>query len=289
MPKLILDDAANRIAMEKLAGRPIFGGPDGGLLSPGIVDLIDEETKVNGWQPADERTRLLVLGGEACRDLVHHADGFAKPETRRRASKTLSVPVCNLMDVVTKLRAKLNDQECQRGRQTWPRHDQKLYKDVGKRLKKQRLRGPVRTVRNKIAAHLDIEAFDDTRVKLKVEDLLGAMGDALTLLMLCLNHPTHMFAWIRGHGLAEDGQHRLVETMFGFPAAVCWLTDLDGHVEDVSIVRIAEDPRWEVRTSLLGTIGAYNDMVAATGLPIPKIWTAPTEELHRAEQTGRGT
>lgn len=284
MPKLIIDEAANRIAMEKLAGRPIFGGPEGGLLAPGIVDLLKEDDG-DAWQPADDRTRLLVLGAEACRDLVHHAGTFAEAATRPRTWKSMSVPVCSLMDVVSKLRAKLNDEESRRARQAWPKHDRDLYKQVGKRFNKKRVRGPVRAVRNKIGAHLDPEAFDGGRVKLKVEDLLGAMGDSLILFMLCLNHRTETFSWIRGHGLTKDGQHRLVETMFGFPAAVCWVTDLDGHVKDVSIVRIAEDPRWEVQESLLAAVRVYNEMVSATGLPIPAIWTRPTDELREAESS----
>lgn len=288
MPKLILDAAAIHIATQKLAGRTIFSGPNGGLLAPGVVDLVDDDAGSNRWQPADERTRLLALGGEACRDLVFLAEGFAKPETRRRASKALSVPVCSLMDVVTKLGAKLNDEESRRARQAWPQHDQKLRNEVGKRLKKQRLRGPVRKVRNKVGAHLDTKAFvDDAQVtKLKAEDLLGAMADALVLLMLALKHP-NVFAWIRGHGFTQDARYRLVETMFGFPIAVSWMTDLDGHVQDVSIVRIAEDPRLEVQDSLLAAVEAYNDMVDTAGLSIPKIWTRPTEDLHREEQTAK--
>lgn len=54
--------------------------PAADLLREGALELA----------PADERTRLLALGGDVCRDVVFLAEACAKPETRRRASTAFS-------------------------------------------------------------------------------------------------------------------------------------------------------------------------------------------------------
>lgn len=284
MAKLILDEAAMQLAMTKLAGSPIFAGPDGGLLAPGIVDLIEGEDGARSWQPGDKRTSLIVLGGEACRDLVFHAPTFAESETRRRAMKSLVVSVCNLMDVTSGLLTEFNDEASRSHRRAWPRADQDTYTSVGRRLRKQRLRGPVRRVRDKLGAHLDPTAFAEKNLRLRETDLLGAMGDALVLLMLSLNHPARSFAWIRWLAQSTDGQHTLVETMFDYPACVCWVTDREGHVKEVGPVRTAEDPRWQIQEHIRAATATYNEMVGLADVSLPLIRITWTEDLLRAEQ-----
>lgn len=284
MPQLILDEAAMRLAMAKLPGSPIFVGPDGGLLAPGVVDLVEgEHGDGDQWQPADPLTRRLVLGAEACRDIVFHAPSVLERRTRRRAMKTLTVPVCSLMDVVEGLRREMNDDKSRAHRLSWPKRDQQTYTRVGRRLRKTRLQGPVRKVRHKLGAHLDPEAFDVVNRKLSADDLLGAMGDALILLNLSLNYPSEFFGWIRWLGTV-NADRAVVETMFSYPACVRWVVDGEGRVVDVLPVRLAEDPRGEIEPDLRSAVVAYNEMIGATGSSMSPISFWATDDLRELEK-----
>jgi hypothetical protein len=276
MAKLILDDAAMQLAMRELAGRPIHAGPGGRLLAPGVIDIMGDDSG-HRWRPANARTRLLVLGTEACRDVAFHAPPLANVNGRARAVKALTVPVCSLMDVVSGLLSQLNDKEWQLARRQWPSSDQDTYKSVGRRLRRKRLTGPVRKVRNKLGAHLDPCAFDDKSLRLPETELLGAMGDALVLLVLALNHPARAFSWVRYLGKTPDGKHECVETMFDYPACVCWLTGTDGHVERVGPIRLAADPRQELQRDIWSATTVYNQMVALCGDRMPRIRITPMD------------
>jgi hypothetical protein len=152
MQRLIFDEEAIKLATEKMQGRPIFGGPGGNLLSPGIVDLLGEEGASDKWQPGDERTTQLVLGGEACRDVLFYVNQFLDPNIRKRAINRLAVPICSLMDVVIKLLSQLKDKQSHQIRESsWPHQDRNTYNLLAKRLKKMSSRSPVRHARNKRA------------------------------------------------------------------------------------------------------------------------------------------
>jgi len=283
--KLIFDEAAIKLVAAKMQGRPIFMGPGGNLLAPSIVDLLGEEGASDRWQPGNERTRQLVLGGEACRDVLFYLNQFLDPKTRRRSMNRLAVPLCNLMDVVAKLLAELNDKESRQIREfSWPRQDRDTYQELAKRLKNMRFHSPVRHVRNKLAAHLDVASFVERTPRLKEDDVLRPLGDSVVLLMLSLNYPSHWFCWIRPIGVLEDGKHCAVETMFSYPLCVRWITDLDGHVKDVGPLVLAADPRHEVQAQIMETVASYNSMVKAVNSGLPPIYAIPTDELHKADQ-----
>lgn len=249
MPQLVIDKTAMDLAIDKLSGQPVFAGPDGGLLAPGVIDL-DEDGPGARWQPNDSRAQQLVLGAEACRDIVFHTARLSEAGHKRRKLAAMTVPVCSLMDVVGKLLTEFNKGKWLDARKDWPRADQKTYKTVSRTFRKKRQRGPVRKARNTRGAHLDPAVLREG-VRLSTDDLLLAQGDSLILLMLLLNHP-QAFSWIRGLGVTEDGKHRVVETMYTYPVCVRWLTDLDGHVEDAGMVQLAADPATDLQAHILG-------------------------------------
>jgi hypothetical protein len=279
MPKLILDEAANQLAAARLVDRPIYGGPDGSLLRPGVIDLLDDGG--GRWAPANAKASYLVLADDACREIVLDAERFvASPELRKRIAKRMTVSVCSLMDVVAKLRDENSRPEAQEFRTTWPRVDQATYRDVVRSFKR-RLGGPVRKIRNKLGAHLDEEAIRG--IRLEFDDLLGAIGDSIVLLLFGARYPASEFTWIRSIGRSADGTKLVVETMFESPFCVRWITDAEGHVVDVEGMYLAEDPREELRDRLLETANAYNKMASTVGSAVPRIWCRNTNEL-RAEE-----
>jgi hypothetical protein len=80
------------------------------------------------------------------------------------------------------------------------------------------------------------------RVQIALDDVLAVVGDSLLLLLLGSNYPSHKFSWIRSVGSTPDGKFRIVETMFSYPVALRWVTDVDGRVVDVGRLLLAADP-----------------------------------------------
>jgi hypothetical protein len=278
MPQLVIDAEAMALAVSKLGGQPIFAGPGGGFLEPGVVELTGDGDEGNAkWQPSDDRTRYLALASEACRDLVHHSGSVlaAAAWDRGRSLRALTVPACSLMDVTSQLVSTLNESEQRAMRAEWPAHDQETYLKAGRRLKKH-LGGSVRTARNKVGAHLDSGAYESP-VKLTLDDLLAGIGDCLLLLLLALNHKSHSFAWIRPLGSTLDGERRVVETMFSYPVALRWLTDSNGRVLDVGFLQLAADPRIEIQDIVLSAATTYNQLAQLEGSSAPQIWATSRE------------
>lgn len=69
MPKLIIDESMLERIAASFTGLPITMGPDGEMLAPGIVDLLEADHTIPRWTPNDDRTSMLVLAAEACRDV----------------------------------------------------------------------------------------------------------------------------------------------------------------------------------------------------------------------------
>lgn len=287
MQKLIIDEEAIKLACLKLSEQPIYGSPDGKFISPGIIDVVDYNDEGKQWQPSDERSRLLVLAGEACRDLIFHAERFENKTSRNRVIKSMTVPLCSLMDQIQKLMNLLNDEESQKIRTQWPSHDRQIYKDIGKRFRKKHYKGSVRKVRNKLGAHLDQEVLVDRTIRLDLKDFLNALGDSLILMNLLINHP-NAFSWIRWIGSSEKGDLHIVETFFGFPICTRWVTDVEGRVNDVGLMQLADDPRFNIQEDVISTIQVYNTLIDKTELSrsqVSKILSIPSVNLQILEHS----
>lgn len=279
VPKIVFDEPTIKALVEKLAGFPIELGPDGNLVAPGVQDLVDGNEGESPWQPADERTKLLVLGGEACREISFGLERFGEERARKRILKGLSVPVCSLMDVAIALLKSLNDEVSRKLRLAWPASDRNNYLDVGRRLRKVHTKGPVRTVRHKLGAHLDTDVFGLGDLNGDPKPLLAALGDALIALLLSFNHRAHAFSWIRPVFSSEDGTKLVVDTMFDYPLSVRWVTDADGKVLGVGGMFLAEDPRRAIHDSVIAAGLGYNLLVQATGVNLPTMYMRPTADV----------
>jgi hypothetical protein len=271
MPKLIIDKATLDKIANVMGDRPIIMGPDGNMLAPGVVDLLEAHDGPPRWSPNDDRTRMLVLAVEACRDVLFYREQAIDAKLRQRAIRSMTVPICKLMDVVVALMSKMSDQASRAVRDQWSLADQQTYEHVGRRLKKEHSKGTVRRVRNKLGAHLDADVFTMPGLRIELKDVLGALGDCVVLLTLSMNYPSRWFSWIRGLGLSPDGTQRAVETMYEYPLCVRWITDLDGHVTHMGPAILAEDPRHELRGHVFDAAYAYNQVVHETGTSLPFI------------------
>lgn len=280
---LFFDEETLKRMEKKLSGFPVYAGPNGDLLSPGVVDVLDESI-MNQWQPGNEYAELLVLGVAACQDILFYSNQFLEPKTRKRAMYRMSVPICTLIDVVKRLLVITNTSEAHAIRLSWPIGDQESYKKLSKRLKKMNANSPVRRVRNKLSAHLDADVFVEKIPSLLPDNILEPMADCAILLMLSFNYPSEFSQWIRFIGILEDKKHLAVETMYAYPLCTRWITDLKGHVEDVESMTLAADPRYELQESIMAIISYYNSMIKAVNSTLPEIFMIPSNELHKQEE-----
>lgn len=283
--RLIFDDAAMNLMAEKLPGQPIYAGPDGDLYAPGIVDILGDEGISDRWLPGNDHTRQLVLGMEACRDVLFYLNQFMDSRSRKRAMNRMAVPICTLMDIVVRLLAITNNEKSRTVRDSsWPSSDRDTYLTVSRRLRKIKNYKSIRRVRNKLAAHLDADVFVERVLQLKPDDVLAPLGDCVVLLMLSINYPSEWFCWIRPVGILEDRKHLTVETMYSYPLCVRWITDLEGHVKDFDSMMFAADPRHELQEPIMEAVASYNSMVRAVNSELPPIYTIPTKDLFKGRQ-----
>jgi len=283
--RLVFDDAAMNLMAEKLPGHPIYADPDGDLYAPGIVDILGDEGISDRWLPGNDHTKQLVLGMEACRDVLFYLNQFMDSRTRKRAMNRMAVPICTLMDIVVRLLTITNNEKSRTVRESsWPSSDRDTYLTVARRLKKMKNYKSIRRVRNKLAAHLDADVFVERTLQLKPDDVLAPLGDCVVLLTLSINYPSEWFCWIRPVGILEDRKHLAVETMYSYPLCVRWITDLEGHVKDFDSMIFAADPRHELQEPIMETVASYNNMVKAVKSELPPIYTIPTKDLPKGGQ-----
>ncbi|XOF32982.1 MAG: hypothetical protein ACL93V_13305 [Candidatus Electrothrix sp. YB6] len=247
MPKMTVDQDSLAALFTKLQSKdaqPILWGPDRKMLAPGIIELDYADSSNGKWQPYSERTKLLVLGVDACRDILLFTDQIIAPATRQRAAKCLTVPICKLVDTVIDIAAKMNDEESRNFRESWPCQDQKVYRDIAKELRKIQHKSKIRYIRNKLGAHLDTNVFNDESIPyIALGDILNIFSKAIILLMLFMSYSSAWFSWIRFAGNMPDSKHRTIETIFQYPLCVRWVIDLDGHIKNMEEMIVAEDPR----------------------------------------------
>ncbi len=278
--KLIFDEAAMENLIPKLSGHPIYAASGGGLFTPGIVDILSEEGISDRWQPGNNLTRQLILGAEACRDVLFYVNQFLDTNTRRRAMNRMAVPVCSMIDIVLQLLTVTNHEEFRKIREySWPPQDRDTYQKLARRLRKNKNHRSLRKVRNKLAAHLDTNIFTERTTRLNPDDILAPLADCLVLLILSINYPSEFFCWIRPVGRLEDRQHMVVETMYSYPLCVRWITDLEGHVKGVDSMMIAADPRHELQEPIMETVRTYNSLIRAVDSQLSPIYMTPTKDL----------
>ncbi len=200
---LLPADADTKIAESALgvgarnAPIPIFM-PDGQFLTPGVADALESTAENLGeWRPNSHRTRLLVACAHAAKDIETCARSI-RPEAgwkEKRPIALLATPLLTLCNHTKDLADRLGPEVAERSH--WPRADQDLLRDAGRRLKKHQS-GPLRTLRNTLTAHLDLEALASEAVPGSSLQalILPPLADTLLVLTLCFNY-RRIYTWIR--------------------------------------------------------------------------------------------
>lgn len=273
MPKIIIDEDAMKLAHSKLINQPIYSQLSRDCLNSKVIDILDHENTQGKWQPGNKEAQFLLLCVEACKAIVFQAQLFKNEEFRDRSIRAMTVPLCSLMDETHKLTNSLDkDEESRKERRQWSPDNQKTYKNIGKKFRKKRISGPVREIRNKVAAHLDREIIN-RKYQLALEDFLFALGDTLILLMLSTNH-RNKFSWIRWISSSQDNTIHIVETLFEYPLCVRWTTNSEGKPVDVGYPQLVDDPQKYVRDQVAEAIKIFNEMVTISQSSVPTIWVS---------------
>lgn len=274
MPKLIIDQQARNLILDRLPGQPIYAQPDGSILDPGVIDLVDDTAPTGAWNPANAIARGVVLGVEACKEIVFQAERFKERSRQGRTLKAMTVPVCSLMDVLKMLLGAFNTPDWCEERKKWPPHDQEFYRSAGRRLKKDHMSGPVRKIRHKIGAHLDFDAAQGGN-QISADQLLHAMADSLMMLLQMLNHPSSC-SWIRAVATLDNGEGYVVDLMEQYPICLRWVTDINGHAKDVGYLQLAANPLNDLKLPIEEAIGSHNMMVMESKCSRPMIKVVTT-------------
>jgi hypothetical protein len=160
------------------------------LQSHGLAD--PHEPQNEGWLPLTQPARELMLCIESCKQVNELRPVFTFRQPTPRQLTLLVTPLCNLVENVLMLKGLLHDAD----RTAWPAHDLASFIHLGRSLKRAN-KGPLRKIRNMRAAHADPAGLASHAVPASnAENVLAYLGEAASLLLLCLNHE-RVFSYYR--------------------------------------------------------------------------------------------
>lgn len=219
------------------------------LESHGLADPHEEN---RGWSPMNAPARELALCIESCKQINELRRVFTFGQPTPRQLTLLVTPLCNLVEHVLILKGFLRDQD----RSVWPARDVVAFKMLGKALKRAN-DGALRKIRNKRAAHADPKGLASGAVPpSNAENVLVALGQAASLLLLCLNHE-RVFWYYRYPEPADDTQ---VEVFGDYPLATTFRVDGDGRLCEILQMHMEADPRHVQNAVVRETITLYNNL-----------------------------
>lgn len=106
-------------------------------------------------------------------------------------------------------------------RSAWPARDLKTFTTLGRSLKRAH-KGPLKKIRNMRAAHTDPKGLVSGAVPpSNAENVLAFLGEAASLLLLCLNHE-RVFCYYR---MPEPDDDTQIEVFVEYPAATTFRVD----------------------------------------------------------------
>jgi hypothetical protein len=220
------------------------------LHSHGFAD--PHEPQNVGWLPLTQPARELALCIESCKQINELRGAFTFGQPTPRQLTLLTTPLCNLVERVLILKGLLRDED----RTAWPVRDLDSFNQFGRSLKRAN-KGPLRKIRNMRAAHADPKGIASGAVPASsAENVLAYLGDAASLLLLCLNHE-RVFHYYR---MPEQNDENVVECFVQYPAATTFRIDANRRPCEILQAHIEADPRHAQNAVVCETITLYNNL-----------------------------
>lgn len=216
------------------------------------------------WRPTDRPTEKLCRSLEAMRNLRVALATVAATPTDKRAAMQAIVPVynlaCSLRDLFLDIQGNGFGQPAER------RALAKQYKAFIKAVPTDK--GPLKTARDKIAAHLDKDT--DHRAVWSGFDMTAILGwiRASLAMLNALLALDDLYHWSREDGATKmrvDGiEVRLAEDEHGNPFIPC--------------IALTPSPRYAVADEAASVVRACDEIRQRLNLPAPTTWRLPPKE-----------
>jgi len=239
---------------DKESGIPIYGP----MLEAGLYDPTDAPSD-SAWHPYNEAAAELACCLESCKQITELAPIFDNDSHPARSYTLLATPVLSLAEHTSKLYRLLS----QHDRPNWLPDDRENLKTAARRLKK-RLNGPLRILRNQLAAHQDVSVLraECSIPKPKADVVLPALADALAVLILLHNY-RDAFHYYR---LPDPAVRDEVQIFVQYPLATLFKVDTQRARLVLLTVHTATDPRHESSAVVRAAIATYNS-IASNAVP----------------------
>jgi hypothetical protein len=228
------------------------------LHSHGLAD--PHELANDGWLPATDAARELSACIETCKQINEMRGAFGAARPTPRQLTVLATPLCSLVEHVLALKRLLHDAD----RSVWPAGDLATFSTLGRSLKRAN-KGSLRKIRNMRSAHANPQGLRASSIPPSTaENVLVYVGEAASLLLLCLNHE-RVFGYYR---MPEPGDDSIVEIFNEYPAATTVRVGDDRRVREILQIHIEADPRHAQNAVVRETLALYNQLVIYfAGLP----------------------
>lgn len=220
------------------------------LYSHGLAD--PHESENDGWLPATDAARELSACIETCKQINELRGAFGSARPTARQLTTLATPLCSLIEHVLGLKRLLHAAD----RSSWPACDHASFTTLGRSLKHAN-KGALRKIRNMRSAHANPDGLRASSVPPSTaENILVYLGEAASLLLLCLNHE-RVFGYYR---LPEPHDQSVVEIFYEYPAATTVRVGEDRRVREILQIHLEVDPRHAQNAVVRDTLALYNSL-----------------------------
>lgn len=236
--------------MPESRGIPVYIGKDGSPIAD-PSNTIDTPT----WEPSNKAAMHLVRILEGFRDVklvLQALCNHPSPNTCKRIVKQLSVPLQNITQAIDSMyKIALNDSGNQMGERT------------SMRLKCSQIefqtgmedRGTLKTVRDKLSAHLDMICIEKPQRFWSQVDL----GNFLNLLSLCFAHTFRLIAIdVNIYAWSRDSGHRDVWSLMASDGTLVDYLIENGKPLTILNMTLAPSPKFALASELREAIQFFN-------------------------------
>jgi hypothetical protein len=228
---------------------------------PTIADLA-VGARIDDWHPANNAAIKMVCCLEAIRDLAplfSFLSTLSVPQTGTRFIKSIATPLYSLAigirDVYGEIEASKLTGMNKRDRKAFLKRKEDYSSSVF-----QGKSGPLKTVRDKIGAHIDHDVILAGESVWKHVGLIPFI-DIVRLCLMELDFLLHhdIYAWTR------KTDHPNLIRLMSVDGTLVDLVEENGEPQYIASVSFVESPRWGIVREVNGFVALVNSVVAAIG------------------------
>jgi hypothetical protein len=222
------------------------------------------------WQPACPATYKLIRCLEAVRDVSSSLAVIAATQDPGRDKRLLKPLVISVYNLALAVRDLFNYIQAECGKSFTQREHRELN-DAFKAFEKAvpTGKGLLKTVRDKLAAHLDKDAFNQRQLwnSFDIEDVLGWIRGSVKLLAMFLN--PDLYSWTRPSGYDN------VVNLMNVDGSEVSLRITDGHPDNLVGIRFSTSPKYAIALEIHELVKANSALCQRLGINEGHTWKVP--------------